>query len=105
MLGMRSLLPGQDPMSRHFFIRMGGKAIPLLKEIHEHYVTSGRNHIRVPGMRECRQRLYPGREWFRRFPKAATDLLPQRTIDRIPTRLPGSRLYSQFHADGSRRIA
>jgi len=49
MLGMRSLLPGQDPMSRHFFIRMGGKAIPLLKEIHEHYVTSGKSHIHIPG--------------------------------------------------------
>jgi hypothetical protein len=82
MLGMRSLLPGQDPMSRHFFIRMGGKAIPLLKEIHEHYVTSGRSHIHVPGTHECRRLLYPGKTWFREFPKAAAELLPQRTINR-----------------------
>lgn len=87
MLGMRSLLPDQDPMNRHFFIRMGGKAIPLLKEIHEHYVTSGRSHIRAPGIRECRRRLYPGKDWFRQFPKAAADLLPQRTIDREISKL------------------
>jgi len=87
MLGMRSLLPDQDPMSRHFFIRMGGKAIPLLKEIHDHYVTSGKSHIHVPGVRECRQRLYPGRDWFREFPLAAADQLPRRTIEREISRL------------------
>jgi hypothetical protein len=87
MLGMRSLLPGQDPMSRHFFIRMGGKTIPLLKEIHEQYVSTGRSHIHVPGLDECRRRLYPGKEWFREFPRAAAELLPQRTIDREISKL------------------
>jgi hypothetical protein len=87
MLGMRSLLPDQDPMTRHFFIRMGGKGIPLLKEIHEHYLATGRGRIQVPGARECRRWLFPDKGWFRKFPRAAAELLPPRTIDREISRL------------------
>ena len=67
MLGMRNVGVKRKLENEHFFIRMGPKAVPLLKEIQTHYLQ-GRKALRhIPGKRTCRQRLYPSERWFNDF--------------------------------------
>ena len=59
MLGIRSISMEADPRTDHFFIRMGRKMVPFLKEISDQYLQ-GEDALRgVPDTRECRRHLYP----------------------------------------------
>lgn len=82
MLGMRSVnreaLPGCD----HFFIRMGAKAVPFLKEINDNYLLHAHSLKHVPGKKQCEKRLYPSEQWFDEFPLEAAELLPQKVIEK-----------------------
>jgi len=80
MLGIRSINMEADPRTDHFFIRMGRKMVPFLKEISEQYLQ-GKNALRdVPSARECRRILYPPKSWFRDFPVHAVWAMPESTI-------------------------
>lgn len=80
MLGIRSINMEADPRTDHFFIRMGRKMVPFLKEISEQYLQ-GKDALRdVPSASECRRILYPPKSWFRDFPVHAVWTMPETTI-------------------------
>lgn len=82
MLGMRSVNREAAPGCDHFFIRMGAKAVPFLKEINDNYLSHAHSLKHVPGRVECERRLYPSEQWFDEFPVEAAALLPQSIIDK-----------------------
>ncbi|UCB54688.1 MAG: metallophosphoesterase [Thiotrichales bacterium] len=82
MLGMRSVNRRDAPGCEHFFIRMGAKAVPFLKELNDRYLGRAHHLKNVPGKKQCRQRLYPPDRWFDEFPLAVAELLPQKVIDK-----------------------
>ena len=82
MLGVHSVSLPRDPRTDHFFIRMGRKMIPFLKEINQSYLQ-GANALRgIPSARECRRRLFPPKRWFKEFPRLASWVMPDVTIER-----------------------
>jgi hypothetical protein len=82
MLGMRNVGVKRKLENEHFFIRMGPKAVPLLKEIQTHYLQ-GRTALRhIPGKRKCRQRLYPSERWFNDFVLLAEEKLSSSAVQR-----------------------
>lgn len=86
-LGIRSVGLERDPLHDHFFIRMGNKAVPFLKEIFNHYLQ-GENALKgIPSTRECRRRLYPPKSWFKEFPKLAQWAMPENRVEREMQRL------------------
>ncbi len=87
MLGMRALDLPPDPRTDHFFIRMGPKVVPFLKEIYAGYLNDEINIQTVPGRRECRRKLYPSKRWFNEFPRVAAWVMPDSGIDREMKRL------------------
>jgi UDP-2,3-diacylglucosamine pyrophosphatase LpxH len=70
-VGIRSLELPRDPRTEHFFIRMGPKAVPFLKEISDQYLQGKRALRGVPDSRTCRRKLFPRKRWFREFPQLA----------------------------------
>ena len=82
MLGMRSVNRKPAPGCDHFFIRMGAKAVPFLKEIDDNYLAHAHSLKHVPGRSECEKLLYPPDRWFDEFPLQAADLLPQKVIEK-----------------------
>lgn len=87
MLGMKALNLPPDPRTDHFFIRMGPKVIPFLKEVHDHYLQGNDSLSDVPGTRECRRRLFPPKRWFDEFPRVASWVMPDSGIEREMKRL------------------
>lgn len=61
----------KSPRLAHLFVRMGKKAVPLIKELCDHYVqdkTLGRD---ANEERRLHDLLFPGDEWFAQFPEVA----------------------------------
>ena len=86
-LGIASVGMESDPRHDHFFIRMGSKAIPMLKEITETYLQ-GKEALRgIPSSRDCRRRLYPPKRWFREFSELASWIMPDRRAEKEVKRL------------------
>lgn len=81
MLGMRNVNRKVAPGCEHFFIRMGAKAVPFLKEINDSYLSRAHSLKGVPGKEQCEQRLFPPEQWFDEFPLEVADLLPQKVIE------------------------
>lgn len=87
MLGIRMAGQPRDPHTEHFFVRMGSKAIPFLKEVYARYLD-GRHALRgVPTKRECRRLLYPSQRWFRDFPLMAGWIMPDAVIEKEMRRM------------------
>lgn len=82
MLGVHSVSLPKDPRTDHFFVRMGRKMVPFLKEIHQHYLQGDKALRGIPDSRECRRRLYPTKRWFKEFPPLASWMMPDVTIER-----------------------
>ena len=82
MLGMRSINRDDGPECDHFFIRMGAKAVPFLKEINDSYLLRAHSLKDIPGKQQCEQRLFPAEQWFDEFPLSVADLLPQKIIEK-----------------------
>ena len=70
-VGIRSLELPPDPRTEHFFIRMGPKAVPFLREISDQYLQGKRALQGIPDSRTCRRKLFPRKRWFREFPQLA----------------------------------
>jgi hypothetical protein len=94
LFGMVSTGKRTDVFNEHFFIRTGEKIIPLLKEVWEEYLKEGKGLKGIPAKRECRHRLYPDKNWFEEFPKAAADKLSTSQIKRELERI--QRKYERF---------
>ncbi|MCK4710933.1 MAG: metallophosphoesterase [Gammaproteobacteria bacterium] len=87
MLGISSIDLEDDPRTDHFFIRMGRKMVPFLKEISEEYLQDKDALRDVPSARECRRILYPPKSWFRDFPLQAVWNMPDATIAKEVSKL------------------
>jgi hypothetical protein len=99
MLGMRSVNRKVDPGCEHFFIRMGAKAVPFLKEINDNYLEGAHSLKDVPGKQQCEQRLYPPEQWFDVFPEKVADLLPQKIIEKELRRVREKRADFEAQCD------
>jgi hypothetical protein len=87
LMGLRAMTLKRNTLTEHFFVRMGPKVVPLLKEIHTEYLA-GRKKLRgVPDERTCRQALYPSSDWFDEFPKKAARSMSKAGIEREITRM------------------
>lgn len=94
LLGIRAMSMSRDPRTEHFFLRMGPKVVPLLKEVHDEYLK-GRNLMRhVPGSKECKKRLYPSERWFDEFPRYAQWVMSARAVERELSRI--KKKYERF---------
>ena len=82
MQGIHSVSLEDDPRTDHFFVRMGPKMVPFLKEIWDEYLDGKRGLRGVPDLQECRRRLYPRKRWFSDFPRLASWVMPDKTIER-----------------------
>jgi hypothetical protein len=86
-LGIASVGMDPDPRHDHFFIRMGSKVIPMLREIVDEYLQ-GKDALRgIPPTRTCRRILYPPKSWFKEFPKIASWVMPDKRMARELKRL------------------
>jgi hypothetical protein len=94
LLGIRAMGMSRDPRTEHFFLRMGPKVVPLLKEVHDEYLK-GKNLMRhVPGSKECKRRLYPSERWFDEFPRYAQWVMSERAVARELSRI--KKKYERF---------
>ncbi len=87
MIGMHTVDNIQDPRTEHFFVRLGPKAIPLLKEIAEEYLSGPDRYHGTPKLRECKKRLFPSKKWFDEFPMRAEWMMPDAGIKKELNRL------------------
>ena len=87
LMGLRAMALKHDTLTEHLFIRMGPKVVPLLKEIHTHYLGSKKALRGIPDKHACRQKLYPSADWFDEFPKKAARLMSKPGIERETTRM------------------
>ena len=82
LLGMRAVGESVDHKNGHFFLRLGPKVVPLLREIWDEYLAKGDALSSVPGEKECRRLLYPNKKWFDEFPSIAAEELPENQVAR-----------------------
>jgi hypothetical protein len=81
LLGVRSIPLKKDPRNEHFFVRMGPKMVPFLKEVWQQYLENGKQLQGVPGSRACRRILYPSKQWPKRFPFHASWVMPDEAVE------------------------
>lgn len=86
-LGLRTLEMERDPRTEHFFLRMGAKVVPLLKELRDYYLPARGGLKGIPSERDCKRRLYPSKHWFEEFPEVAQWVMPERTVAKETKRL------------------
>ena len=99
MLGMRSVNRHDAPGCEHFFIRMGAKAVPFLKEINDSYLAHAHSLKGIPGKTQCEQHLYPPEQWFDEFPLKAAELLPEKIIEKELLRIREKRVDFEQQCD------
>ena len=106
MLGIRALDMDREPRTEHFFVRMGPKVVPLLKEIHDHYFLDAKgDEIRhalkgIPPERECHRHIFPSKRWFKEFPKHAVWMMADEGVERELGRMEKKlHLFEQACAD------
>ncbi len=86
-LGIASVGMEPDPRHDHFFIRMGSKAIPMLKEISQEYLQDKQALKGIPSTRECRRQLFPPKRWFKEFTQLASWIMPDKRAAKEVRRL------------------
>lgn len=87
LMGIRAIGLQRSPLTEHLFVRMGDKAVPLLREVFDRHLAGKPLGRRVPDEDECRRRLFPRDDWFERFPRAAAATLNAAAIERETTRM------------------
>lgn len=88
LMGLMALEHERSPRTEHLFVRMGGKAIPLLKEVYAEYLAGRKKPLAgVPGRKGCRRRLFPDEHWFEAFPAMAREQMSDKAIERELARL------------------
>jgi len=48
LIGTRSIAAGKDPRNEHFFVRMGPKMVPFLREVWDEYLADGNAFAAYP---------------------------------------------------------
>jgi len=69
-MGLKSLNQTDNPCSEHFFVRMGIKVIPLLKEVYNDYLLGTKEAVKTLSDEQCRRLLFPSKQWQGQFIKA-----------------------------------
>ncbi|MES9858022.1 MAG: metallophosphoesterase [Sedimenticola sp.] len=82
LLGMQVVGGKRNLRNEHFFVRMGVKVVPLLKEINEEFLQGRHALKQIPGVKECRRQLYPSSRWFQEFPKLADAVMSPSGVER-----------------------
>ncbi|MBT8127999.1 MAG: metallophosphoesterase [Gammaproteobacteria bacterium] len=99
MLGMRSVNRDDALECKHFFVRMGPKAVPFLSEINDSYLSAPHSLSGVPDTAQCKQRLFPPEQWFDVFPLKAAGLLPDKMIEKEMQRITEKRQDFEMRCD------
>ncbi|WP_254868589.1 metallophosphoesterase [Phaeobacter sp. HF9A] len=73
-LAVSALHARPSALTEHLLVRMGRKIIPLLREVHDRYVTAA-DLAALPEEATCRARLHPRAGWADRFSAAAVQHL------------------------------
>jgi len=97
LIGTRSIVSGKDPRNEHFFVRMGPKMVPFLREVWDEYLSDGNGLRGIPSSRDCRRILYPSKKWFKRFPFHASWVMPDQTVERELKRM--RKKWEQFESE------
>ncbi|MFM9270753.1 metallophosphoesterase [Halomonas elongata] len=101
LMGLMALEHEPSPRTEHLFVRMGNKAIPLIKEVYAEYLARQEDPLAdVPGKKACRRRLMPGDDWFDAFPSMARGQMSDKAIDKELARL--RKKVSSFEASCER---
>ena len=87
MGGLASIGRGDDPRLDHLFVKMGLKALPLLREVWDGYLANRRRRSPMPSEKAIRENLFPGKAWRRTFAAAAAGLVPERRIAKLQDRI------------------
>lgn len=88
LMGIRTIGLERDITTEHLFVRMGPKVVPLLKEVHQQYLSKDKNALHdIPDKRTCRRKLFPSAHWFDTFPKEAAWLMPEHAVERELVRM------------------
>lgn len=74
-MGLSSMLQKHNPGAKHFFVRMGKKVIPLLKEVYNEYLIGSQEALNPPSEEQCRKRLFPSKQWHKTFKKSTRNTL------------------------------
>ena len=97
MIGINSVGLGPDPRTDHFFVRMGPKTVPFLKEICDEYLQHKNALKGIPPSTEWRRILYPPKTWFDEFPDVASWSMPDAVVNQEIQRM-GKKII-QFAED------
>ncbi len=79
-IGMISLFHKTTPSSQHFFVRMGKKPLPLLKEIYSEYLETKK--YKQDKIKKCKQYLYPSSQWESAFTVWAKKYMNEKAINK-----------------------
>jgi hypothetical protein len=67
-MGLKAIGINKQVGTEHMFVRMGNKAIPLLKEVFDTYLANTPWQEDTPDYPVCKMHLFPRDEWFEEFP-------------------------------------
>lgn len=81
-MGIHAIGLKRDTKTEHLFVRMGGKVIPLLREVYDLYLKGKKLGKKIPDEAECKRRLFPREDWFEQFPHIAGELMTEAGIKR-----------------------
>ena len=95
-MGLKTLVDDQ-PHSKHFFVRMGTKVIPLLREIYDEYLRETQTSHHLPSVEQCRKHLFPAAGWYKSFHTAVHKSLAPEVIDLEVRKI--KKKWSHFEAN------
>ncbi|KXF81870.1 metallophosphoesterase family protein [Enterovibrio coralii] len=82
LFGMTSVDMTDDPRNGHFFIRMGAKAVPFLREIKDEYLSHDGAMNQTPDKQTCLDAMLPSDSWWEQFPDLAKWSMPNNVVER-----------------------
>lgn len=88
LMGLYTLDLKRDPLTEHFFVRMGAKVVPLLREVYDIYLKDKKHPLKhVPDKKKCKKLLFPSAHWLEEFPDIARQGLSDAAIKREMSRI------------------
>lgn len=79
-MGLKCLQQPDNIASSHFFVRMGKKVLPLLKEVYYEYLYQTEAVLNSPSMEYCRRVLLPSEQWQEQFVQTNKDHLSNEAL-------------------------
>jgi hypothetical protein len=77
-VGLRYAFRKDDARLAHLLVRMGKKAAPLFREVHDAYPRNGGE--RPVSDAKARQALFPDDGWYEAFPGAVADIMSEASV-------------------------